>query len=112
MSVPRELVRAVRRLDEYQLRRLLILVRGLLIGAEGPALELADVPGMPAVTYRQQAIRCGKGCASCPHGPYWYAFWKEGGRTRSQYIGGVLPAEVRRLVAQIQGAEDAAGSAG
>jgi hypothetical protein len=112
MSVPRELVRAVRRLDEYQLRRLLILVRGLLIGAEGPAVELADVPGVPAVTYRQQSIRCGKGCASCPHGPYWYAFWKEGGRSRSQYIGGVLPAEVRRLVEAMDAPEDAAGSAG
>ena len=98
MSLPRELVRAVRRLDEYQLRRLLILVRGLLIGADGPAVEFDEVAGMPTVTYRRQSVRCGKGCASCPHGPYWYAFWKEGTRSRSQYIGGVLPAEVRRLI--------------
>ena len=25
------------------------------------------------------------------HGPYWYAYWKEDGRTRSQYIGKELP---------------------
>ncbi len=99
MSLPRELVRSIRRLDEFQLRRLLILVRGLLIGADGPTVESRDVPGMPVVTYRRQSIRCGKGCAACPHGPYWYAFWKEGGRSRSQYIGGVLPAEVQRLIA-------------
>ena len=98
MSLPRDLVRVVRRLDEYQLRRLLILVRGLLIGAQGPVIELDEVPGMPSVTYRRQTIRCGKGCASCPHGPYWYAFFKEGGRSRSQYIGAALPAEVQQLL--------------
>jgi hypothetical protein len=25
------------------------------------------------------------------HGPYWYAYWKEDGRTRSSYIGTELP---------------------
>ncbi len=98
MSLPRDLVRAVRRLDEPQLRRLLILVRGLLMGSPGPTLELTDVPGVPAVSYRSQFVRCGKGCATCPHGPYWYAYWKEGGRSRSQYVGGVLPADLRRLL--------------
>lgn len=98
MNLPRELVRLVRRLDEYQLRRLLILVRGLLIGSDGPAIELDDVPGVPSVTYRTQYVRCGKSCGSCPHGPYWYAFWKDGGRSRSQYIGNVLPAEIRQLL--------------
>lgn len=98
MSLPRELVRSIRGLDEYQLRRLLIFVRGLLIGSDGPAVELTDVPGIPAVTYRSQLVRCGKECSACPHGPYWYAFWKEDGRSRSQYIGGVLPADIRRLI--------------
>ncbi len=99
MSLPRALVGAVRRLDEYQLRRLLILVRGLLIGSDGPAVELTDVPGVPAVSYRRTTVRCGKGCARCPHGPYWYAYWKEGGHSRSQYIGRELPPDVRRLLA-------------
>lgn len=97
-GLPRDLVRAIRRLDEAQLRRLLILVRGLLLGSQGPVVELDDVPGTPTVTYRQQHVRCGKGCAACPHGPYWYAFWKEDGRSRSQYIGAQLPADVRRLL--------------
>lgn len=98
MTLPRELVRSVRGLDEYQLRRLLIFVRGLLIGSDGPVVDLDDIAGMPGVTYRSQHVRCGKDCSACPHGPYWYAFWKEDGRSRSQYIGGVLPAEVRRLI--------------
>jgi hypothetical protein len=97
VSLPRDLIAQVRRLDEAQLRRLLILARGLLIGSEGPTLDL-DV--MPAVRYRQQHVRCGKDCAACPHGPYWYAYWQEGGRARSQYIGRELPADVRRLLAE------------
>lgn len=110
MSLPRELVGLVRRLDEPGLRRLLILARGLLIGSDGPTVELHDIPGMPAVTYRTQSVRCGKDCASCPHGPYWYAFWKEGGRSRSQYIGNVLPAQIRELLeADDQARQGAAG---
>jgi hypothetical protein len=98
MSLPRDLVTRVRRLDEPQLRRLLILARGLLIGSEGPIVAVDDVPGLPAVSYRQEHVRCGKDCGACPHGPYWYAYWREDGRARSQYIGRELPADVRRLL--------------
>ncbi len=44
-------------------------------------------------TYRLELVYCGKGCRGCPHGPYWYCYWKEGGRTRSRYIGKSLPEE-------------------
>src|SRR5450759_2787120 len=42
------------------------------------------------VTYRQQYTRCGKQrCRKCRegegHGPYWYAYWSEKGRTVSIY---------------------------
>jgi DNA-binding SARP family transcriptional activator len=48
------------------------------------------------VTYRQQYTRCGKErCHKCKegngHGPYWYAYWSESGRTVSKYIGIHLP---------------------
>lgn len=51
------------------------------------------------VTYRQQYTRCGKQrCRKCKegagHGPYWYAYWSENGRTISKYIGIHPPAEV------------------
>jgi len=33
-------------------------------------------------------VKCGKeACTKCPHGPYWYAYWREGGRRRSRYVG-------------------------
>lgn len=51
------------------------------------------------VTYRQQFTRCGKQrCRKCRegegHGPYWYAYWSEKGRTVSKYIGIHLPAHL------------------
>jgi hypothetical protein len=51
------------------------------------------------VTYRQQFTRCGKQrCHKCKdgagHGPYWYAYWSENGRTISKYIGIHPPAGI------------------
>ncbi len=51
------------------------------------------------ITYRQQFTRCGKQrCRRCKdgegHGPYWYAYWSEKGRTVSKYIGVSLPPEI------------------
>lgn len=39
-------------------------------------------------TFEQEWVRCGKPtCAKCPHGPYWYAYWTEGKKTRKRYVG-------------------------
>src|SRR5579864_3982351 len=51
------------------------------------------------VTYRQQFTRCGKQrCRKCKegagHGPYWYAYWSENGRTISKYIGIHPPSDL------------------
>lgn len=98
MGLGRELTRQVRRLDEYELRRLLILVRGLLLHADG-GLDGGE-PGLPeTLRYRQEHVRCGKpGCTACPHGPYWYAYWREDGRTRKRYVGRHLPGEPAEAV--------------
>lgn len=49
---------------------------------------------MTRFTYRSEYIRCGKaGCRKCPHGPYWYAYWKESGKTRKKYCGKTRPVE-------------------
>jgi len=32
-------------------------------------------------------VKCGKGCRKCPHGPYYYLVYKEGGKTRWKYLG-------------------------
>ena len=92
MAIDRRAAALVRSLDEHDLRRLVMLARGRLaaIGGPGPAFE--DAPGDPKVTYRQESVRCGKpGCTRCPHGPYWYAYWREDGRLRSRYLGKTPP---------------------
>lgn len=49
--------------------------------------------------YKQEISLCGKErCKKCErgdgHGPYWYAYWWEGGKTRKKYIGKTLPASL------------------
>jgi hypothetical protein len=89
MPADRELFAELRQLDAHELRRVLIFVRGLLTALGDDA---AAVREPEAVTYRLEAVRCGKeGCRSCPHGPYWYAYYREGGRLRSRYVGRALP---------------------
>lgn len=97
MPIERALIRQLRALDEYDLRRLLIFVRGLLV-QHGTAGDLSPAPAKPGkVSYRLEPVRCGKpGCKKCPHGPYWYAYWREGGRVRSRYIGRRLPGETAK----------------
>ncbi len=56
----------------------------------------SDVP----VHYQQEYRKCGKpACKRCStskgHGPYWYAYWKEGGKLRSGYVGKVAPQEAQ-----------------
>jgi len=71
-----------------------IFVGGLLAAAGDDHAGAGWVTGEDsgAVTYRQESVKCGKpGCTKCPHGPYWYAYYREGGRLRSRYIGRDLP---------------------
>lgn len=56
-----------------------------------------------SITFRYETVRCGKpNCTRCPHGPYWYAYWKEDGRTRSRYVGRSLPDRIRAIHEQKQ----------
>jgi hypothetical protein len=86
MTLDRDLLDAVKDLDEHGLRRLQILTRARLEQTCG-----VDPGDEPRVSLRQQMVRCGKsGCTKCPHGPYWYAYWTEDGRRRSRYVGRLL----------------------
>ncbi len=66
----------------------------------GVGIVLCKVPLQipPRAVYLQQAVQCGKPSCHCMqggamHGPYWYAYWWEGGRCRSRYVGKHLPKE-------------------
>jgi len=39
-------------------------------------------------TIQEEYVKCGKpGCKSCPHGPYRYKYWREGGVLKKKYLG-------------------------
>lgn len=41
---------------------------------------------------REEYIKCGKtNCFTCPHGPYYYAYWKDNGKLRKKYLGILRP---------------------
>lgn len=57
---------------------------------------MTQLPSNQHITYQLQYRKCGKAaCSTCRdgqgHGPYWYAYWREGSRLRSGYIGKVPP---------------------
>lgn len=52
-------------------------------------------------TYRLELVCCRRKSCKCVegklHGPYWYAYWSEGGKTRSHYVGKHLSRGVKPL---------------
>ncbi len=60
---------------------------------------MATLPTNQHITYQLQFRKCGKpSCGTCKrgpgHGPYWYAYWREGNKLRSGYIGKVRPSDI------------------
>ena len=51
-------------------------------------------------TYRLERVKCGKDNCRCAggdlHGPYWYAYYRVGGRLKSEYIGKQIPPQVEQ----------------
>lgn len=91
MPIDRDVIEAVREMDSHELRRLLILATARL---EAQGVELPK-GAAPQVGMRPQMVRCGKSnCTTCPHGPYWYAYWTEDGRRRTRYLGKIPPEQV------------------
>ncbi len=83
MAIDRDVLDAVREMDEHELRRLVMLAKARL-EQHGVAFPASS----PEFKLRQHHVRCGKAtCTRCPHGPYWYAYWWEDGRRRSRYVG-------------------------
>lgn len=54
---------------------------------------LARKPGL-GVSYQLEKVKCGKKVCKCArgelHGPYWYAYWRDGKRVKSKYLGPTL----------------------
>jgi hypothetical protein len=96
--------RSLRGLTPNQLRKLDAWLHELIEragrGERNQLPEGHDAPEMKQPgrkTYRLERVRCGSKKCRCAsgelHGPYWYAYWSEGGRTKSQYVGKKLPAK-------------------
>ena len=53
-----------------------------------------------SISLQHQYVRCGKErCSKCApggqgHGPYWYAYWRDGQKVRKRYIGKNLPPQL------------------
>ncbi len=59
---------------------------------------MKELPSNQHITYQRQFRKCGKSsCSTCRtgqgHGPYWYAYWRDGSRLRSSYIGKIGPSQ-------------------
>jgi hypothetical protein len=92
VSLDRSMIADVRSLSDPELRRLVILAQDLL-----ERRGTGRVPDGAKITYRREEVRCGKpNCTRCPHGPYWYAYWREDGRLRSRYLGSAKPGRSPR----------------
>ncbi len=103
----RDAKRSLKGLTLDQLRKLDVWLNELIAGAERDERpQTADGHDAPEKkraerkTYRLERVRCGSKKCRCAagelHGPYWYAYWTEGGRTRSQYVGKRLPGKNKR----------------
>jgi hypothetical protein len=103
----RDAKRSLRGLTPEQLRRLDTwlheLIEGAGCGERDQPPEDRNPPEKKQAgqkTYRLERVRCGSKKCRCAtgelHGPYWYAYWSEGGRTRSEYVGKKLPAKKNR----------------
>lgn len=62
----------------------------------------------------RRLIRCGKSCGGCPHGPYWYGFYRNKGRFVSFYLGKKLPprfesATLIKIIPEVYGAKKTNG---
>jgi hypothetical protein len=95
-----EVKRNVRALTPEQLVKLDAWLHGLIDTAKRTSgYEGAGKLPTDHKTYRSEMVSCGKKGCKCfkgeLHGPYWYAYWTEYGKTRSQYIGKRLPKGIK-----------------
>jgi hypothetical protein len=103
----REIKQSIRALPPRELAKLETWLHALLKdrqskkgrGGSTKQQEVLQSHGAARKTYRLELVRCGKASCKCVegklHGPYWYAYWSEGGKSKSQYIGKRLPKGIK-----------------
>jgi len=97
----REIKKSVTALSPRQLVKLDAWLHSLLEADERAGSRKAEAEYSAGhKTYQQEMVRCGKKGCRCArgelHGPYWYAYWTEGGKTRSEYVGKHLPESLKK----------------
>lgn len=91
--IPQSLRRSLESQELPALREIMDLVERLILERSNASDQpsgrgkVLEVERSGSMTYRLEMVSCGKNCKGCPHGPYWYGYWREGGKTRSRYIG-------------------------
>jgi hypothetical protein len=103
----REIKKSIRALPPKELMKLDVWLRSLIEERKSKKRESGAIRQHEVLqshrtapkTYRLERVRCGKERCKCAdghlHGPYWYAYWSESGKTRSQYIGKHLPKRIK-----------------
>jgi len=60
---------------------------------KGTSREVVETRRLGERLYQLERVRCGKVGCKCAgehgelHGPYWYAYWRDDGKLKSQYVG-------------------------
>ena len=50
--------------------------------------EVVEQKQVGSISYQLELVKCGKAtCTKCPHGPYWYGYYRRGKRMVSKYVG-------------------------
>lgn len=100
----REVKRAVSALNFQQLVKLDAWLHSLMETTERADGRKPTEHTVGHKTFQSEMVRCGKKGCKCAkgelHGPYWYAYWTEGGKTRSQYVGKELPGKRKKPAAR------------
>ena len=111
-----EIKYAIRRLSLGQLRKLDEWLHELIRRAEETGRAERSSSRKQTVTeqtldnrtYRLESIRCGKEKCKCArgklHGPYWYSYTRVKDKVTSQYIGKILPRDVKKKLRDNSGA--------
>ncbi|MGG6295566.1 DUF6788 family protein [Leptolyngbya sp. AN02str] len=107
---PAKLHATLKRLSLEQKQELLIWLSAVIADEQASLLQESVAKPVSSEsrhyegkTYQQEKRRCYRAGCKCMsgelsevgHGPYWYAYWKDGGKMHNRYIGKRAPWEAK-----------------